>query len=130
MINSWSGDYGVAKSRGAEAGIDLNLAYFVPKSGAPAWVDVLAIPADAPNADNAYKFLEFLLQPEVIAACTNFIGYANANVPGKEFVDEAIRNDPAVYPDAETKKRLWPQKALNDEQDRAITRAWQAIKTG
>ncbi len=130
VINSWSGDYGVAKSRGAEAGIDLNLAYFVPKTGAPAWVDVLAIPTDAPNAENAYKFLEFLLQPEVIAACTNFIGYANANVPGKEFVDEAIRNDPAVYPDAETKKRLWPQKALNDEQDRAITRAWQTIKTG
>ena len=71
-----------------------------------------------------------MLQPEVIAACTNFIGYANANVPGKKFVDEAIRNDPAVYPDEETKKRLWAPKPFSEEQDRAITRAWQTIKTG
>ncbi len=130
LINSWSGDYGVAKSRAAEAGIEMNLAYFVPKTGAPAWVDVMAIPSDAPNLDNAYKFLEFLLQPEVIAACTNFTGYANANVPGKEFVDEAIRNDPAVYPDDAIKARLWAPKTFNEEQDRAITRAWTTIKTG
>jgi len=130
VVNSWSGDYGVARSRAAEAGIELNLAYFVPKTGAPAWVDCMAIPADAPNAENAYKFLEFLLQPEVIAACTNFTGYANANVPGKEFVDEAIRNDPAVYPDAETTSRLWAPKPFNEEQDRAITRAWTEIKSG
>ncbi len=130
VVNNWSGDYGVAKSRAAEAGIEMNLAYFVPKTGAPIWVDCMAIPADAPNADNAHKFLDFMMQPEVIAACTNFTGYANANLPALAFVDEAIRNDPAVYPDEETKSRLWAPNAFTEEQDRAITKAWTEIKSG
>ncbi len=59
VINNWSGDYAVAKARAAEAGIEMNLAYFVPKTGAPAWFDVFAIPSDAPNPDNAYAFLNY-----------------------------------------------------------------------
>ncbi|MGB3147638.1 MAG: extracellular solute-binding protein, partial [Paracoccaceae bacterium] len=112
------------------AGIDLNLAYVVPETGAPAWVDCLVVPADAPNAENAYKFLEFMLQPEVAAGCTNYTGYASANVPAQEFVDEAILNDPAVYPDEETKSRLWTPNAQTEEQDRAINRVWAEIKAG
>jgi putrescine transport system substrate-binding protein len=90
----------------------------------------MAIPTDAPNKDAAYAFLEFMLKPEVIAGCTNFTAYANANLASKPFVDPAILNDPAVYPDAETVKRLWALAAFSDEQDRAMTRAWSAIKTG
>ena len=130
VINSWSGDYAVAKARAAEAGIALNLAYFVPKTGAPAWLDVLAIPTDAPNKDNAYAFLDFMLKPEVIAGCTNYTSYANANLASKPFVDPAILADPAIYPDEETIKRLWAPKAFNEDQDRAINRAWSTIKTG
>ena len=130
VINNWSGDYGVAKSRAAEAGIEMNLAYYVPKTGAPIWVDCMAIPADAPNVENAHKFLDFLMQPEVIAACTNFTGYANANLPALEFVDEAVRTDPAVYPDEEVKSRLWAPKTMTEEQDRIITRTWTDIKAG
>jgi putrescine transport system substrate-binding protein len=130
VINNWSGDYAVAKARAEEAGLTLNLAYFVPKTGAPAWFDVFSIPSDAPNKDNAYTFLNFMLKPEVIAGCTNYTAYANANLASKPFVDPAILADPAVYPDEETIKRLWTPKPLNEEQDRAITRAWTEIKTG
>lgn len=130
VINNWSGDYGVAASRAAEAGIEMNLGYYVPKTGAPLWIDVMCIPSDAPNVENAYKFLDFMMQPQVIAGCTNFTGYANANVPALEFVDEAIRNDPAVYPDDATKARLWAPKPLNEEQEREMTRAWSDIKAG
>lgn len=129
-INNWSGDYATAATRATEAGIEMNLAYFVPKTGAPAWVDTMCIPIDAPNRDNAYRFLDFLLQPEVIAGCTNYTWYANANIPAREFIDPAILADPAVYPDAETIARMWAPKPFSEEQDRAITRAWQEIKSG
>jgi putrescine transport system substrate-binding protein len=130
VINNWSGDYGVAAGRAAEAGVEMNLAYFVPRTGAPAWVDCMAIPSDAPNRENAYKFLNFMMDPKVAAGCTNFTWYANANLPAREFVDPDILSDPAVYPDDETIKRLWAPKPFSEEQDRAMTRAWQAIKTG
>ncbi|HMQ57265.1 MAG TPA: polyamine ABC transporter substrate-binding protein [Rhizobiaceae bacterium] len=130
VINNWSGDYATATSRAAEAGIEINLAYFVPKTGAPAWVDCLCIPADAPHKENAYKFLEFMLQPEVIAGCTNFTYYANGNAASKPFVLPEVLSDPAVYPDAETIARMWAPQPLSDEQDRAMQRIWAQIKTG
>jgi putrescine transport system substrate-binding protein len=130
VANSWSGDYGVAKTRAAEAGIEMNLAYAVPKTGSPAWFDLWCMPADAPNADNAYLFLDYMLRPEVIAACTNYTGYGNANLPGKALVDPEIAADPAVFPDAETLKRMYTVKPQTEEQDREINRAWQMIKAG
>jgi putrescine transport system substrate-binding protein len=130
VINSWSGDYATAAARAAEAGIEMNLAYFVPKTGAPAWIDVMAIPSDAPHRDNAYKFLNFMMEPEAAAGCTNYTYYANANLASREFVLPEILEDPAVYPDAETISRMWAPKVFSEEQDRAYTRAWQEIKSG
>jgi putrescine transport system substrate-binding protein len=130
VINNWSGDYATAKTRAEEAGVEINLEYHVPSSGSPAWVDVWCIPADAPHKENAYKFVDFMMDPEVIAKCTNFTNYANANVPASKFVDPAVLADPAVYPDEELKKRLWTPKPLSQELERAMTRAWSTIKTG
>lgn len=129
-INNWSGDYGVAKARAAEAGIEMDLAYFVPETGAPAWFDLLCLPSDAPNTDNAYAFVDYLLRPEVIAACTNYTGYANANKAATPLVDPSIAGDPAVYPDEATLARMYTPAPQTEEQDREITRIWATIKSG
>ena len=70
-VASWSGDYATATARAEEAGVEIDLEYFVPATGAPAWADCMSIPADAPHPENAHAFLDYLLEPEVIAACTN-----------------------------------------------------------
>jgi len=130
VANTWSGDYSVAVSRAEEAGIKLDLEYFVPKTGAPAWFDLWCIPADAANADNAHVFLEYMLQPDVIAKCTDFTGYANANKEATPLVDPAVSGNPAIYPDEETLKRMYTPKPMTEEQDRMMTRAWADIKAG
>lgn len=129
-VNTWSGDYAVAAARAAEAGIEMELAYFVPRTGAPAWFDLWCLPSDAPNVDNAYAFLDYMLRPEVIAACTNYTGYGNANLASRPFVDEAILNDPAIYPDAETLARMYTPTPQTPEQERELTRIWTQIKAG
>jgi putrescine transport system substrate-binding protein len=129
-VNNWSGDYNTAKTRAEEAGVKINLAYFVPKSGAPAWADNWCITSDSKHKDNAHKFLAYLLEPEVIAKCSNFTNYANGNAAADKFVDPAILANPAVYPDAKVLKRLWAPKPYNAEQDRVMTRVWQTIKSG
>lgn len=130
VVNNWSGDYATAAWRAEEAGIEIELAYFVPQTGSPAWFDVWAIPADAPNKENAYKFIDFLLRPKVIADATNFTYYANANKDAAEFVDPDILEDTAIYPDAELMSRLWTNKVLDRSADRARVRAWSRMKTG
>jgi putrescine transport system substrate-binding protein len=130
VVNNWSGDYGVAAARAAEAGIEMDLIYVVPKTGAPMWFDVWAIPADSQNVDNAHVFLDYMNRPEVLGACTNWTLYANANDAAKAFVDDSILNDPAVYPDAETISRLFVTTPDDEDTDRMITRFWQEVKSG
>ena len=130
VINNWSGDYATANARAKEAGISLNLAYYVPKTGSPAWFDLWCIPADAKHVDNAHKFINYLLEPEVIAKCTNYTNYANANIAADKFVNPEILANPAIYPSEEVRKHLWTTKTSSSEIDRARTRAWSTIKTG
>jgi len=129
-INNWSGDYGVAKARAAEAGITMNLGYFVPKSGVPAWFDLWCIPSDAANIDPAMVFLDYMLRPEVVAATTNYTGYASANAAATAFVDPAIAADPAVYPDEETLARMYTPTPQTPEQESELVRIWTDIKSG
>jgi putrescine transport system substrate-binding protein len=130
VANSWSGDYSVALARAKEAGIDINLKYFVPKTGAPAWFDVWAIPADAKNVAEAHEFMNFMMQPDIIAAATNYTGYANANKAAFPLVDPAISSNPAIYPDAETMSRLYTPATPTPEQNSEINRAWTEVKAG
>ncbi len=71
-----------------------------------------------------------MMQPEVIAKCTNYTYYANANKDASEYVDKSILDDPAVYTPPELVKRLWTSKSLSEKATRAMTRAWSKIKTG
>ena len=130
VINNSSADYATATSRASDAGIEINLSYEVPATGSPAWFDLWAIPSDAKNVENAHKFLNFMLDPKVIAGATNFTYYANANLKANEFVSKEILEDPAIYPNEELKKRLWTSKSLTPAAQRALTRAWTKIKTG
>ncbi|TDQ80993.1 putrescine transport system substrate-binding protein [Dongia mobilis] len=127
---SWSGDYATAAGRAAEAGIDIELAYTIPKEGTNIWFDGMLIPADAPHPGNAHLFLDYMMRPEVIAAATNYTYYANANVPAKQYVLPEILEDPAIYPDEETLKRGFPSVVRDQALSRVITREWTRIKTG
>ncbi len=126
----YSGDVLQARNRAAEAGNGVEIAYAIPKEGAVRWLDSAAIPKDAPHPGNAHRFIEFLLQPDVIASISNYVHYANANLIAKPKVDEAIRNDLSIYPSDETMAKLVDPQKLPEEVNRARQRAWTSIKTG
>ena len=127
---SWSGDYSVASNRAKEAGIDINLDYIIPKEGAGMWFDNMYIPEDAPHRENAYLFLNFMLRPEVIAASSDYIGYANANKSATPLVNPTLTANIAIYPDAETLQRLQTTEVLAPKEERKRSRTWTKIKTG
>jgi putrescine transport system substrate-binding protein len=126
---SWSGDYAAARARAKAAGVDVNLAFTVPKEGANASFDALLIPIDAPHPDAAHRFLDFILEPTVIAEITNEIHYGNDNLASTPYVDPKILNDPAIYPTAETAARLYESAEVNPALERIRTRTWTRIKT-
>ena len=121
VVNNWSGDYATAKSRAKEAGIELNLAYYVPDSGAPAWFDLWCITKDAPHLDNAYKFINYL-RPGSHCQMHQFHQLRTRQCSGLQFTDKAVLDDPAVFPTAEIKAKLWTPKTLSNKLERARTR--------
>ena len=126
----WSGDIIQAQARAEEAGKGTEVAYRIPKEGAPMWFDMLAIPKDARNVDNAYLFLDYLMRPEVMAGVQNYVMYASANQAALPMVDQAVLEDPGIYPTEETKAKLYTLAVLPPEVDRLFTRHWTTLKTG
>lgn len=127
---SWSGDYETALNRAKAAGIQIELAFTVPKEGAGAWYDAWLIPSGAPHPEEAYSFLNYMLDPQVIAATTNDIHYGNDNVAANAFVDPAILANPAIYPTPEMEKRLYESEEVSPATERMRTRLWTRVKTG
>jgi len=81
--------------------------YVIPKEGAMIWSDNLCLLADAPNKENAEKFLNYLLEAEVGAALSNYLRYATPNQASLPLINEADRNNPALYPTNEVLARLF-----------------------
>lgn len=127
---SWSGDYAQAMSRAAEVGRDVELAYYTPAEGTVYWFDGVFITADAPHPDNAHRFLNYLLRPEVIAAISNETRYANANRASIPYLNPAVAGDPAIYPTAEERARAEIGYIFGPKEERRRTRAWSRVKTG
>lgn len=125
----WSGALQQARTRGAAAAQPVEVQYVVPKEGAPLWADLLQIPVDAPHPEYAHLFIDYILEPKVIAAITNVVGEANGSAASLPYVAEAIRNDPAIYPTEAVMQRLTVDRSWSPEQMREVNRAWTRIKT-
>ncbi len=135
VVMGYSGDIGQARDVAAEAAEATgkpapDIRYVIPKEGAIRWVDVMGIPRDAPHAANAHAFIDYLLQPEVIAKVSDYVAYANANKDATALIDPEIAGDEGVYPPAEVRAKLVDPAALPDDVQRQRVRAWTAIKSG
>jgi len=126
----YSGDILQARDRASEAGNNINVKYAVPKEGTIIWFDTMAIPKDAPHPNNAHAFINYIMEPEVVAKISNFVNYANGNADSLPFIDEGVRNDPGVYPPPEVKAKLFPDLAETQEYTRLMTRTWTRFTTG
>ena len=127
---SWSGDYATAKSRAADAGIDIDLRYTAPKEGTGMWGDGLYIPKDARHKDNAYLFINFLLRPDIAADIANTVNYPTANRGAWPLLDPATRNDTAIYPSEEIMQVMYSTTAQDPKKERLRTRAYVQAKSG
>lgn len=127
---AWSGDYTQAQNRADEVGAGVRLAYTVPKEGTVMWFDSLLIPADAPHPENAHRFLDFLMRPEVIAPISEHTGYGNANRASIPFLDPALANDPAAYPPMDARAEWQAGLVYEPKLERLRTRTWSRVKTG
>jgi putrescine transport system substrate-binding protein len=126
---TYNGTFVQARNRARDANNGIALRYMIPKEGSLLWFDMLAIPRDAPHVENAHLFINYLMNPQVMANITNYIGNANANSAATPLLNASTLADPAIYPPPDQQQRLFVQMEDPPERMRAITRLWQKFKT-
>lgn len=85
-----------AKARQENAALE----YAFPKEGYVFWMDNVVLLKDAPNRDNAIKFMDFLLEPENAAAITNYAQYISGVKGVEDFTVDEVKNAPELNPPA------------------------------
>ncbi len=126
----WAGDFNLARKRSIENKSEQNIEALVTKMGGYMFMDTMAIPADAPHPNNAHKFIDYILRPEVHAGLTNAVTYANPNKEATQFVDEEIKNNKTIFLPEEDVKKLIPPGNVSNEIRRVETRMFTTFKTG
>src|SRR5574344_75408 len=125
----WSGDLLQARDRAIEAKNGVKINYVVPKEGALIFYDMMAIPSEAPHKENAYKFINFIMDPKNIAQISSYTSYSSANKESVQYVDEQVKSNPNVFLPDEMMPKMFmvygkPQKVMKE-----ITKMWNRIKS-
>ena len=125
-----SGDVLQAMSTAQQAGNGVKIGFSLPREGTTIAVDTVVIPKNAPHLDSAYAYLNYLLEPKVIADISNAVQYPNGNAAALQYVTPALRENPAVYPPQEVLDSLFPIRTLSPAGMRLNTRLWTRVKSG
>ncbi len=114
----WNGFSAKAREEGA------NIEYSYPREGLIVWMDNVVLLRDAPNRASALKFMDFLLEPENVAAVTNYARYS-AGVSGvTDLLDADLKEQPESVPPADAPAGTFVQVC-----DQATQEVYDAIWT-
>lgn len=130
LAQFWSGD---AYRTILEAKkIGKNLKFIIPKEGASLWIDVIAIPKGAPNVENAHRFINFCLRPDIAAKISNQTYAVTSILQSRKLIDKTLLSVAFLYPSDEILKTLkldlpyLGEKGIEFERERL--RLWTKIR--
>lgn len=126
----WSGEAGVIRRRVAQAHDQYDIRYIMPAGETGLWFTMMGIPRDAPDKENAYKWINHMLDVDIAAGITNTIHYPTAVPAARSRVRPEILADPAVYPPPEAVAQFFVFQPIDHKILRLITRLWLEFKAG
>ncbi len=131
-VMGYSGDINIARARALEAAPKAPAAIEaeIPKGGATLFFDTMAIPKDAKNVANAHLFINYILRPQVAAALTNKVFYANPNAASLKFVKKDVAENKTIFLSPADKARMTPPDAVPQAIRRVQTRIFTNFKAG
>jgi len=127
---AWSGDVGMIRRRARQAGQNFEIRYIAPKGQSGLWFTFMGIPKDAANKDNAYRWINHMLDVKVAADITNAITYPTAVPESRRFIRPELTADPAVFPSAEDARGFFMMAEIDPAIMHLITRLWLQFKAG
>ena len=126
----WNGDAGMIRRRVMQAHLNYDIRYVTPKGQTGLWFTMMGIPKDAPNKDNAYKWINHMLDLKMTAEITNTITYPTAVLASRALVRPELVSDPAIFPSEEAMKGYFFFAPIDQDTMHLITRLWLDFKAG
>ena len=99
-----------------------------PEEGIGFGVMAQFIPANAPNADAAYQFIDYILQPEISAQCFEYLGYYCTNLDAEQYISEEYRDFLTLPADIDTSNMEMIEN-ISAEALEVHDRVWTEFKT-
>lgn len=107
-----------------------DLEYVIPKEGTNVWIDSWCILKDAPNKENAEKFINFLCRPDIALMNFEYITYSTPNTEARKLIeDDDIRNSTIAFPDLSQYKNLETFRYLGEDADHLYNELWKEVKS-
>lgn len=107
-----------------------DLVYVIPDEGTNVWIDSWVILKDAPNKENAEKFIDFMCRPDIALMNFDYITYSTPNQAAQELIeDEEIRNSGIAFPDLSQYNNLETFSYLGEEGDALYNELWKEVKS-
>ena len=106
-----------------------NLEFVIPKEGTNVWIDSWVIPKNAPNYENAIKWIDFMCRPEIALMNFDYITYGTPNEGAKALMDEDLQNNPIAFPDLSQYNGLETYVYLGEEADEIYNDLWKDVKS-
>lgn len=128
LAYGWSGEMVSAVQEAKDLGKEVELGYVIPKEWPGVWIDVMAIPKSAPHPDNAHKFINFLLRPEIAAQLSKHLMQATPNKSALALLPKEMIDNPMLFPKGDILKNWDPAKTLPLHVERIRSRLWTRIK--
>jgi putrescine transport system substrate-binding protein len=128
LVMGYSGDINIARQRAIDGKTGQDIVALVPKKGSTLFFDSMAIPVDAPHPRNAHLFINYIMRPEVHAALSNKVFYANPNAASQKFVVKNVAENKTVFLSADDMKNMTAPDAVPQDIRRVQTRIFTNFK--
>lgn len=107
-----------------------NLEYVIPKEGTNVWIDSWVIPKNAPNMENAEKFIDFMCREDIALMNFEYITYSTPNTAAQALIeDEDIKNSKIAFPDLGQYQNLETFRYLGEDGDALYNNLWKEVKS-
>ena len=105
-----------------------DLEYVVPEEGSNVWIDGWVIPKNAPNKENAEKFIDFMCRGDIALKNFEYITYSTPNIVAQEQIeDEDIKNSEIAFPDLSKYNNMEVFTYLGEDGDELYNNLWKEV---
>jgi spermidine/putrescine transport system substrate-binding protein len=105
-----------------------NVSFFIPKEGAPLWMDNFSVPSDTRNVAAAHALIDYMLRPEPAAMNANFTWYGSTNRAAEQYISEELLADESINPSVEVRAKCQFYYKPDNHREILLNAAWGRVQ--